>query len=379
MIITFNTAIFFSEYKKLDLFKTKSPCLNDNVMLCFDGESYFLYRSNGEISTLIEGIKPEQNDIPGINIAFNYKKMYETLKNCKARTFTMEVQESKIVVNTGMTTTGITLFPVDQYITSDVSLYTTKDKVPYTTKVVCTKLLTALKNVLPAASEDTTRASINSVLLNFDNDIIEVCATDTRRLGMETWKENKAYEKFPLQETILIRQETVEKMLKFFKGSIYTVEIGTQEKKTVFKSKNIYFEFKQEETFFPHVKQVIPNVSIKASFEFDTKEMQTFLKQVKKSIHDTSISVKIGLKQHMLELSYTDEEHNVSCSTVINCHANNFDIQFDSIRFNPIFLLEGLTDNDKTVLNLFDTEYSDRAPATLTSGQFLYVVMPMKK
>jgi DNA polymerase-3 subunit beta len=237
-----------------------------------------------------------------------------------------------------------------------------------------------LKSVSYAMSTDENRYILNGVYFNFENDKLNLVATDGRRLGlvgkeMEVSDENAG--------SLILPAKTVTELQRLL-GQGEELKIAFNERQVAFELnlgddseaggliENIYLVSKIVEGNYPNFRQVIPKET-EHRIKVERELLQECIHRASLVTSDKNNSVKLKMTENLLEISGQSAEYGESRETM----AIAFEGPETTVAFNPQFLMEPLKalDNDEVFFE-FKDELSPGVFKTLED--FLCVVMPLR-
>lgn len=292
---------------------------------------------------------------------------------------------------------------------------------PYCVSLPIDGFRRALKLVSFCQSTDASRYVLNGVLFEIHPDHVMLVATDGRRLSKMPVPRNNAREEFSLRDCIRSQAEITAGISAFRKLGVKRLEFnggagiipagavkllqsalpkkGDGEILCEFSpayrdaGERVQFTFNNgEQTIqlvsklidgtYPNYRQVIPrDEDIKERIHFMREELLHAVQTAGAYTTEKSNSVKLAFTKHLLTVTANAPEMGNAAATVaINWRPRAADGSYCdtgfSIAFNPAYLESALDALDmEAVYGNFVDELS---PGVFTSGEWQYVVMPMR-
>jgi DNA polymerase-3 subunit beta len=241
------------------------------------------------------------------------------------------------------------------------------------------ELLSMLRGVSYAQSQDETRYTLNGVYFNFKEGSLSLVATDGRRLAMIS-KEMQV--PVAASGAIILPAKTVaelsrlldkgEKVKINFSDRRCAFQIGTDKDSSGLVD-SVYLYSKVVEGSYPNYQQVIP----KETHQRIKLERELFLQCVHRAAlvcSEKSNSVKVKLTSNLLEITAQSPDFGEAHESMAIGYSGP-DLH---VAFNPAFLIDPLRSlsKDEVFLELKD-EVSPGVFKTLDS--FICVIMPMRQ
>ncbi len=232
-----------------------------------------------------------------------------------------------------------------------------------------------VKKTIFAASTDETRHVLNGVFWSAKKGVLEMVATDGRRLAVTAQKAAPKDKDFH----VIVPTKILSEFLRLL--SHYDVKADSTEKILVGVTDNqIAFQFKETTLLsrlvggsFPHYEQVIPTKK-DISVIVDTKEFLAVTKRAALCAVDRGGSVKCALAKGALQVTASSQNLEFSDEIAIDYSGGDF-----QVAFNPQFVMDALKhiDSEKTSIGL-TTPVNPALFEPVGSGEYRFVVMPMR-
>ncbi len=239
-------------------------------------------------------------------------------------------------------------------------------------------LIRMLKNVSYAQSSDETRYILNGVYFSFQEDKLNLVATDGRRLALI----GKELE-FPPEHAgnIIIPAKTVTELLRLLdKGQ--DVKVAFNERQVAFEigtdgeseglADSIYLVSKIVEGNYPNYEQVIPK-EVHQRIKIDRELLLQCVHRAALVTSDKSNTVRLKVADNHLEITASSPDFGESHETL----AVEYDGPEVQVAFNPQFMMDPLKalSQDEVYLEIKD-ELSPGVFKTLDN--FICVIMPLR-
>ncbi|HYD34871.1 MAG TPA: DNA polymerase III subunit beta [Vitreimonas sp.] len=304
-------------------------------------------------------------DTPGV-VAIPGKVFYETIASLKPGKVTLELVESTLTITSQDSSTSFQCqsaedFPSFPEVSGD------------TQELPSTFLEEITSHVLFAASLDTTRPVLTSVLFEFNQENVNVVCTDGFRLAV--WNMPSS---FAFTQNFLIPAKSLQEVAR----------IGAQTKATQValtlspELKQLLFQFESTKIFvrlmdgeFPPYQKIMPS-SFTTEVLFDSQEMTHHLKRAIIFARDASNIVHLSLSDGKASISATSPALGKHESEMM---LDSFQGEGGKIAFNAKYLQDFLNASKGEKIWLGMTE--SLKPALLRpEGQlgYSYVVMPFR-
>ncbi len=276
-------------------------------------------------------------------------------------------EENKVVVKCGRSRFVINGSPKSEYPVLPEFNKTSAFTVP------AAELADMVRRTIFAASSDETRYVLNGVFWAASNGILELVATDGRRLALVRRPVIGKDKEFRAIIPTKILGE-LQRLLSQDESEGAEVQVSVTENQVAFQTADTTMLSRLVEGSFPNYEQVVP-VKRDVSLVFDTKALLTITKQAALCGIDRGGSVKFSLRKGALHVSASSQT--LSFDDEIPVDYKGAEI---TIAFNPQFVMEGLKamGTDKVRLSL--TTAVNPALFEPEGGVegYKYVVMPMR-
>jgi DNA polymerase-3 subunit beta len=232
-----------------------------------------------------------------------------------------------------------------------------------------------VKKTIFAASTDETRHVLNGVFWSAKKGVLEMVATDGRRLAVIAQKVAVKEKDF----NVIIPTKILAELLRLL--SHHDIKADSKENMLLGVTENqIAFQFKETTLLsrlvggsFPHYEQVIPSKK-DIIVIVDTKEILAVTKRASLCAVDRGGSVKYSLKKGALEVTASSQNLEFSDEVPIDYKGDDF-----SVAFNPQFVIDALKhiDAEKTSIGL-TTPVNPALFEPAEAAEYRFVVMPMR-
>lgn len=233
-----------------------------------------------------------------------------------------------------------------------------------------------VKKTIFAASSDETRHVLNGVFWSSKKGILEMVATDGRRLALvcqpavpkdrdfQIIVPTKILSEFlRLLNSFDIKADSTEKM----QVSITENQITFQIRTTIILSRLVGGTFPNYEQVIPKKKDIIVTM--------DTKELLAVTKRASLCAVDRGGSIKFALKKGILHVSASSQNQEFSEDVSVDCKGDDF-----QVAFNPQFVIDALkhVDCDKISIGLTTPVNPALIEPASGEGNYRFVIMPMR-
>ncbi|MFC1678837.1 DNA polymerase III subunit beta [Elusimicrobiota bacterium] len=240
--------------------------------------------------------------------------------------------------------------------------------------VPASTLFDMVRRTIFAASSDETRYVLNGVFWAASGGMLEMVATDGRRLATvkrEILPKNKEFRAI-IPTKIL--QELV-RLINSFDDDNEQIQVAITDNQIAFQTKDTTMLSRLVEGNFPNYEQVIP-AKKDISVDISTKALMTITKQAALCSQDRGGSVKFSLKKSALHVSASSQTLEFDDEVPVDYKGDEF-----VIAFNPQYVLDGLKAMGTEKVSLGLTTPVNPAliePSGDGKEGYKYVVMPMR-
>jgi DNA polymerase III subunit beta len=230
-----------------------------------------------------------------------------------------------------------------------------------------------VKKTIFAASSDETRYVLNGVFWAAAGGVLEMVATDGRRLATVRAKLLPADKQFKVIIPTKILQELLHLLNSMKDMEEERMLVSITENQVAFQTKSTTMLSRLVEGSFPNYEQVIP-LKKDIRLKFATKDLLTITKQAALCSADRGGAVKFTLKKGALHVTASSQTLAFDDELPAEYKGEEF-----SIAFNPQYIIDGLKamDMDKITLNL-TTPVNPALIEAEGKDDYKYVVMPMR-
>ncbi|WP_200762923.1 DNA polymerase III subunit beta [Nitrosophilus alvini] len=298
-------------------------------------------------------------DIKNINVTdhgsatANGKKLLDIIRILKDDEIILESKDDTLVIKQGQSRFKLPMFNADEF--PQFPQIDEKPKI----EIDSQKLVVSLKKITPAIDTNNPKFELNGALIDIKEDVINLVATDTRRLAVVKLQNSPSS-----TLSIIIPRKAILEIQKLFFDEI---EIYYDETNLIIKSDNYLFFTKLINGKFPDYERIIPK-SLKYEMMLPKDKMVEAIKQI------TTISNEIKLtflKDRIIFKSLSDE--NIEAQTEVEV-PTPFEEKF-VMAVNSRYLLDFLANIDGNEFKLGLNE--PELPFSLQDENFLTIVMPI--
>jgi len=235
-----------------------------------------------------------------------------------------------------------------------------------------------IHKTLFSASSDETRHVLNGIFWSGKKGVLEMVATDGRRLAVAVKKALPREQDFQ----VIVPTKILSELLRLLGAMELEGEAGKgQEKMLVSVTENqIAFQLRETTLLsrlvggsFPHYEQVIPGKK-DISVEIDTQELLAVTKRASLCAVDRGGAVKYTLSRGSLQVTASSQSLEFSDELSLDYQGDDF-----HIAFNSQFVIDALrhVDTKKVALGL-TTPVNPALFEPAGDGDYRFVVMPMR-
>lgn len=233
-----------------------------------------------------------------------------------------------------------------------------------------------VRKTLFAASSDETRHVLNGVFWSAKKGVLELVATDGRRLAVVQKSGIVPKDK---DISAIVPTKILSELLRLL--NLHEVKDGAADKILVGVTENqIAFQFKDTTLLsrlvggtFPHYQQVIPSKK-DLTATADTKDLLAVTKRAALCAVDRGGSVKYTLRRGALQVAASSQNLEFNDELPVDYSGDEF-----QVAFNPQFVMDALkhVDTEKVSLGL-TTPVNPALIEPVGEGDYRFVVMPMR-
>ena len=221
------------------------------------------------------------------------------------------------------------------------------------------KLMTAFKKVNPAIATNNPKFELNGALLDIRMNVINVVATDTRRLALFKIENESAR-----TLSLIIPKKAIQEIQKLFFNEL---ELFYDDTNLIIQSEGYYFFTRVINGKYPDYERIIPR-ELRHTFTLPRDKMIDAIRQV--NIITSEITMTFDNGQILFE-SLSNE--NMEAKTVLECGISMSEPV--KVAVNSRYLIDFLTNIDSGEFNVGLNE--PNTPFQMKSENFSSIVMPI--
>ena len=231
------------------------------------------------------------------------------------------------------------------------------------------EIISAVKQVVKAASRDETRPILTGVLFLVEDGKGTMVATDSYRLAIRGLKFKRAPKE---NVSVIIPSRALEEFMKIISDGSKEIEVALSENQVVFKTASTTVISRLIEGQFPNYKQLLPQ-SRKTTFE---TEREAFVGAVKRTaILAQNTPLKLTVGGNKVRIAANTSEVGGATEDV----GGKLDGEPAEMAFNAQYLLDGIASvsDERVRLELIDP----LKPGIIRPNKeknFLYLIMPVR-
>lgn len=227
-----------------------------------------------------------------------------------------------------------------------------------------------IKKTIFAASSDETRYVLNGVFWAAAKGVLDMVATDGRRLAAVRSKTIPPERDF----RVIIPTKILQELLKLLgHEEDEDISVSVTENQVGFQTKTTTMISRLVEGSFPNYEQVIPSKK-DIRVIFPTKDLLTITKQAALCCPDRGGSVRFTLKKGVLHVAASSQTLQFEDEIPADYKGEDF-----LIAFNPEYVIDGLkAAGSEKVWMSFTTPTNPVLIEPEDGGEYKYVVMPMR-
>jgi DNA polymerase-3 subunit beta len=229
----------------------------------------------------------------------------------------------------------------------------------------------ALRQVVRAASADDARPVLTGVLVAAEEGGLRLVATDSYRLAVRDLPGAHVLRE---GQKVLVPSRALSELQRLL-GSAQEVTLRLAEHDVTFEVGAVRLTTRLIEGEFPNYRQLIP-ASYPNRLIINKDALLDAVKRVKLLVRDQTTPVRIAMRADGVELTVTNPEEGKATEEV--------DAKYEgaemTVAFNPAYLSDGVEaiTGDEVLLETLDALKPATLRATEASGEYLYLLMPVR-
>jgi DNA polymerase-3 subunit beta len=238
-------------------------------------------------------------------------------------------------------------------------------------KLPAADLSEALRQVVRAASADDARPVLTGVLVAAEEGGLRLVATDSYRLAVRDLPGAHVLRE---GQKVLVPSRALAELQRLL-GSAQEVVIRLGEHDVTFEVGDVRLTTRLIEGEFPNYRQLIP-ASYPNRLIISKDALLDAVKRVKLLVRDQTTPVRLAMRADGVELVVTNPEEGKATEDV--------DAKYEgtemTVAFNPAYLSDGVEaiNGDEVLLETLDALKPATIRATEASGEYLYLLMPVR-
>lgn len=225
------------------------------------------------------------------NFTCNGKKILDIVRILKDENITIEATQEEVTIKQKRSNYKLPSFEASHF--PDFPSFETLPKV----NIDGSKLITAFKKTSPAIAVNNPKQELNGALIDVKSSIINVVATDSKRLGIYKIDQNA-----DKNIAIIIPKKAIIEIQKIFSSSL---KLYYDETNLIITQDDYYFYTKVINGKFPDYERIIPR-DLKHTFTINTDAMMEALRQA--SILTPEVRITFETGQIYIENLRSDKE-----------------------------------------------------------------------
>jgi DNA polymerase-3 subunit beta len=229
----------------------------------------------------------------------------------------------------------------------------------------------ALRQVVRAASADDARPVLTGVLVAAEEGGLRLVATDSYRLAVRDLPGAHVLRE---GQKVLVPSRALAELQRLL-GSAKEVTLRLAEHDVTFEVGDVRLTTRLIEGEFPNYRQLIP-ASYPNRLIISKDALLDAVKRVKLLVRDQTTPVRLAMRADGVELTVTNPEEGKATEDV--------DAKYEgtemTVAFNPAYLSDGVEaiTGDEVLLETLDALKPATLRATEASGEYLYLLMPVR-
>lgn len=340
--------------------RTTRPVLQ-NALLTVTAEGLTISATDMEIG-LTWKISGEDCQVKGEgSVLLPAARMAQITRNIESEEITLKTQDNTCVVSGGRS--------VFEVLMADVEDFPEVPKLPEDAglEMEAEKFAAMTRKTIFASARESTRYALNGIHMEITDGLMEMVATDGRRMALMREKVDKKA-KMP---AAIVPQKALAQVEKLKTEEDEKIRILIRERQAFFSTAKGTVVSRLVEGHFPPYRDVVPKETDKKA-KISRGALLSALRQAQIMTSEDSRSVLLAFGAS--ELTVTGRAPDEGRGEV------KVDIEYEGepleIRFNPQFMIDALSASDADDITLEMKEPS--SPTALKDGTgFLYVIMPI--
>jgi DNA polymerase-3 subunit beta len=229
----------------------------------------------------------------------------------------------------------------------------------------------ALRQVVRAASSDDARPVLTGVLVAAEEGGLRLVATDSYRLAVRDLPGAHVLRE---GQKVLVPSRALAELQRLL-GSAESVSLRLGEHDVTFDVSGVRLTTRLIEGEFPNYRQLIP-ASYPNRLIVSKDALLDAVKRVKLLVRDQTTPVRLAMRADGVELTVTNPEEGKATEDI--------DAKYEgtemTVAFNPAYLSDGVEaiTGDEVLLETLDALKPATLRATEASGEYLYLLMPVR-
>ena len=213
------------------------------------------------------------------NFTCNGKKILDIVRILKDDKITIEAANEEVVIKQGRSKYKIPSFDASTF--PSFPLYESLPKV----NIDRSKLITALKKISPTIAINNPKYELNGALIDIKSSVINIVATDTKRLGLYKIEQNS-----DKNLAIILPKKAIVEIQKIFSSSL---KLYYDDTNLIITQDDYFFYTKVINGKFPDYERIIPR-ELKHTFTISTEDMIEAIRQANILAQDIRVTFDTG-------------------------------------------------------------------------------------
>ncbi len=219
-----------------------------------------------------------------------------------------------------------------------------------------------------AMSRDETRYMLNSVYMVIQKNLLNMVATDGRRLALI---EREISLEKNIEKKLIVPAKTIQELIRNLKED-GDLQISFGENQVMFNLGDTVIISRLIEGEFPNYEQVIPK-EVKDKVIVDREKLLLATKRISLLATQDSQAIKIDIEKDKMVIS----KHSPDIGEATEEIAVNYDGSPLSIGFNPNYIMDVLKNLNAQAIE-FELQDPEKPGVIRTKEKYVYVVLPMQ-
>lgn len=346
--------------------KGAMPILSNILLEACEGE---IVISATDLDMGIEGRYPAEVKQPG-KLTINARKIFDIVRELPEETITAKSDENDRL----SITCKKSKFKLSGTPAEDFPKLPSFEEGAYSSKIDKDVFRDLIRKTIYAASNDTTRRSLNGALIELEESEMRMVGTDGHRLAIINQPTSEPLVEKGKSQSVILPKKALGEILKFLEDDEEPISFYVSENHASFKKEKFHMVSRLIDDQFPLYRQVVPTEN-KCKAVANREVFMRALKRVSIMADENSRLVRFEFEQGQLKLFADNAD--------IGEAAEEVDVEYSddpiAIGLNAHYVIEALNHMDSEKIDIFLKD--DRSSCLISPfGEERYkcIIMPMR-